>query len=243
MTPRRPATPRAKRDELQTYRDLALGRELKTKTHRRRIEATGKRRVLGDGSTAQPYLAVETARYREVRLEVSRRLLLEAKKAGLELPPDLLLEQLSPRIEALTYAQLARETDDAVASQNSIPELGRSLTPEERRRFAASSAAGLQGEGKNPRRKNSDTALSKVLGRIEDRQSHNPARYQTVWAGLVGAEAAQQTWLERIDPATQTAYFRCLNSVLSSHLQRLPGLPQKLSKALGLPIRRLRAQF
>ena len=239
MPPRRPATPRAKRDELQTYRDLALGRELKSKAHRRRLQATGRRRILGDGSTTQPYLNVETARYREVRLEVTHRLLTEAKKSGLKLPPDLLLEQLSPRIEALTYAQLAQENDNAVASHISVPELGRSLTAEERRRFAAANASNTSA----PRRKNSETALSKVLGQIEDRLSHNPARYQTVWATLVGAEAAHHTWLERIDPATQTAYFRCLNSVLSSHLQRLPNLPQKLSKALGLPIRRLKAQF
>ena len=58
------------------------------------------------------------------------------------------------------------------------------------------------------------------IGAIEQRQSHNPARYQTIWADVVGSDAAQQSHLEQIDAATQTAWFRCTNSVLSYDLQR-----------------------
>ena len=51
-------------------------------------KAPGKLRVIGDGSAEFPRLAVPAARYREVRLEQQRRLLLEAERQRLELPAD-----------------------------------------------------------------------------------------------------------------------------------------------------------
>jgi hypothetical protein len=242
MPPREFQKTQDKREELKTYRELKLRRDLKSIRARRRLEADGKQRVLGDGSTTRPYLPVETKRYRDVRLEVQRRLLLEARTSGMNLPVDLLLEQLAPRIEALTYFQLAQEVDHASEAHVPLPALGRALTEEERVRFAASRTLG--GSPSNvSRRKTHLTALEHVLGSVEQRQSHNPARYQTVWAQLVGPEAAQQSQLDRVDPATQTAYFRCINSVLSSDLQRRPGLAQKLARALKVPVRQLRARF
>jgi len=241
MPPREFITPRAKREELKTYRELALRRDLKSKVQRRRVEADGLRRVLGDGSATQPYLVVETSRYREVRLEVQHRLLVQARQAGLNLPVDLLLRQLKPRIEALTYAKLAEEGGHHALRHVPVAALGRALTAEELRHFAASRGAS---EG-TARKSNQAThnALNQVLGSIEQRQTHNPARYQTLWAQLVGADAAQQSQLDHVDSKTQTAYFRCYNSVLSTDLQRRPGLAQKLGRALGLPIRQLRARF
>jgi len=241
MPPPEFITPRAKREELKTYRELTLRRDLKSKIQRKRVEANGLKRVLGDGSTTQPYLIVETRRYREVRLEIQRQLLLQARKTGIDLPVDLLLRQLKPRIETLTYTQLAEESSHEALRHVPIAALGRALTAEEQRHFAASRAA-----AEGPARKSNQatrTALDHVLGSIEQRQTHNPARYQTIWAQLVGADAAQQTQLDHVDPNTQTAYFRCYNSVLSTDLQRRRGLAQKLSHALGLPIRQLRAKF
>jgi len=241
MPPREFITPRAKREELKTYRELTLRRDLKSKIQRKRVEADGRRRVLGDGSSTQPYLIVEAQRYREIRIEVQRRLLLQARKTGLNLPVDLLLRQLKPRIESLTYTQLAEESSHQALRHVPVAALGRALTAEEQRHFAASRAA-----AEGPARRTNQatrTALDHVLGSIEQRQTHNPARYQTVWAQLVGAEAAQQSHLDHIDPNTQTAYFRCYNSVLSTDLQRRRGLAQKLSRSLGLPIRQLRARF
>jgi uncharacterized protein YaaW (UPF0174 family) len=241
MPPREFITPRAKREELKTYRELTLRRDLKSKIQRKRVEANGLKRVLGDGSATQPYLIVETKRYREVRLEVQKQLLLAANKMGLNLPVERLIEQISPRIEALTYAQLAEECSHEAARHVPVAALGRALTAEEQRHFAASRAA-----SDGPARKSNQatrTALDHVLGSIEQRQTHNPARYQTVWAQLVGSDAAQQSQLDHIDPNTQTAYFRCYNSVLSADLQRRRGLAQKLARELGLPIRQLRAKF
>ena len=68
MPPREFQTPRDKREELKTYRELTLRRELKSIRQRKRLEANGQRRVLGNGSATQPYLVVETNRYRQVRL-------------------------------------------------------------------------------------------------------------------------------------------------------------------------------
>jgi hypothetical protein len=241
MPPREFITPRDKREELKTYRELALRRDLKSKLQRRRVEAKGDRRVLGDGSSSQPYFIVETSRYRDVRLQARHRLLVQARQSELDLAVDLLERQLKPRIEALTYEQLAAENEHHALRHVPVGALGRALTAEEQNHFAASRAA-----SENPARlanETTRTALNHVLGSIEQRQRHNPARYQTLWAELVGSDAAQQSQLDQIDPNTQTAYFRCYNSVLSTDLQRRPGLVQKLARALGLPIRQLRAKF
>jgi hypothetical protein len=241
MPPREFIPPRDKREELKTYRELTLRRDLKSIRQRRRVEASGLQRVLGDGSASQPYLIVETRRYREARLENQRRLLVQARQTGLDLPADLLLRQLKPRIEALTYAQLAEESGDDALRHVPIGALGRALTVEEQAHFAASRAVAETSD--RPINQGTLTALNHVLGAIEQRQTHNPRRYQTLWTQLVGADAAQQSHLEQVDPHTQTAYFRCCNSVLSSDLQRRPGLAQKLGRALGLPVRQLRAKF
>jgi hypothetical protein len=232
---------RTKREELKTYRELDLRRDLKSAAQRRRVQANGLRRVIGDGSGSQPYLIVETKRYRAVRLEVQKRLLLEARRIGLEIPVDTLLRQLKPRIEAMTYAQLAGEAGHEALRHVPVAALGRALTPQERAQFAATQAADeSEGQAVDPA---AQTALNHVLGAIEQRQAHNPARYQTIWAGVVGSDAAQQSELEQVDPATQTAWFRCTNSVLSYDLQRRRGLAAKLGKALGKPVRQLRARF
>ena len=236
-------TPRDKREELKTYRELELRRDLKSVRARRRVEAGGVRRVLGDGSSGQPYLIVATRRYRQVRLEVQRELLVEARRSGLNLAVDLLLRQLKPRIEALAYARLAEEAGQETLLHVPLPALGRALTAEEKSHFAASQALSKTA-GKAPVLPSSSClALNHVLGNIEQRQTHNPARYQTLWAQVVGPDAAQQSYFEQVDPATQTAWFRCTNSVLSHDLQRRPALAKKLAVALGLPVRQLRAKF
>lgn len=244
MPPHKFSTPReegAKREELRTYRELELRRDLKSAAQRRKVEASGQRRVLGDGSGTQPYFIVETKRYRAVRLEVEKGLLLEARRIGLEIPVDALLRQLKPRIEAMTYARLAAEGSHESLQHVSVAALGRALTPRERARFAATQAAGE--DGVPAKNQAAQTALHRALGAIEQRQSHNPARYQAIWADLVGFDAAQQSQLDHVDAATQTAWFRCWNSVLSVDLQRRKGLAAKLAKALGKPVRQLRVRF
>jgi len=240
MPPREFQTPRDKREELKTYRELELRRDLKSVRQRKRVERSGLQRVLGDGSGSQPYLIVDASRYRQVRLEIQRQLLLEARASQMALPADDLLRQLKPRIEALAYTRLAEEVAHDTLQHVPVAALGRALTKEERAHFSASRAAG---DTAGPATSSANMALNHVLGSIEQRQTHNPARYQTIWAQVVGGEAAQQSYLESVDPAKQTAWFRCFNSVLSADLQRRPALAQKLAKALSLPIRQLRAKF
>jgi len=241
MPLRKPPTPRDKREELKTYHELELRRDLKSIRNRKRVEASGAKRVLGDGSSGQPYLIVEFRRYRQVRLEIQRKLLVEARQTGLHLSVDLLLRQLKPRIEALAYAQLAEETSHDILNHLPVAALGRALTAEEKSHFAASRAVSEKtSAAATP---STHRALNQVLGQIEQRQDHNPARYQTLWAQVVGAEAAQQSQLDNIDPATQTVWFRCTNSTLSYALSRKPDLVKKLARALGLPIRQLRSKF
>jgi hypothetical protein len=237
--PRRPATPRAKREELSTYRELELGRELKSIRQRRRVEARGKLRVIGDGTTDRPYLSIPAERYRAVRMEHQRRLLVEARTQGIPLGADRLLTQLTPRIEQLTYAQLAAEARHETARHVPVAALGRTLTPTERASFAATRALGAAPAATGP----AAAAIDQALGAIDRRQNHNPARYQAIWAELVGPDAAAQSQLHRIDPATQIAWIRCHNSVLSTDLQRRRTLPALLAKALGVPVRQLRATF
>jgi hypothetical protein len=236
MNPRNAGLPRderTKREELKTYKELDLRRDLKSAAQRRRVEASGRKRVLGDGSLSQPYLIVDSASYRAVRLEVQRGLLLEARRAGLALPVDALLQQLKPRIEALAYTRLAAQADHDSLRGVTVAALGRTLTATERACFADTSAAGAGDE--RARNRPAQNALNLVLGAIEQRQSHNPARHQAIWADVVGLDAAQQTSFVGVDAATQTAWFRCTNSVLSADLQR--------RKGLGLPVRQLRARF
>jgi hypothetical protein len=243
MPPREFQTPAAKRDELKTYRELTLGRQLKSERQRRKLESAGQHRVLGNGSGSQPYLVVPARRYREVRLEIQRQLLQQARQTGLNLPVDTLLRQLRPRVEEIAYLRLAEEVRHEAEHQAPLAALGRSLTSEERTHFAASRVVGENSSSAHPAKTSSSAALHQVLGRIEKRQTHNPARYQTLWAQLVGPDAAQQSCLEHVDPATCIAYFRCYNSVLSADLQRRPGLAAKLAKVLGVPVRQLRAKF
>jgi hypothetical protein len=234
-------TPAAKREELKTYRELALRRDLKSIRQRKRVEANGLRRVLGNGSDSQPYLIVETQRYLAVRLEVQHELLCQAQKTGLNLAVDVLLGQLKARIESLAYARLAAETAHEVQQHVPVAALGRGLTAGERDRFAASHAMTKSSE--RAANQQARTALDRVLGSVERRQAHNPVRYQMLWAQVVGEEVAQQSYLDEVNAATQTAYFRCFNSVLSTDLQRRAGLAVKLARALGVPVRQLKARF
>src|SRR5260221_13326908 len=77
------ADQRIKREELKTYRELDLRRDLNSIRNRKRLEAGGVRHVLGDGSSGQPYLPVRKKRYRQVRLKIQRRHLLKTVRAGI----------------------------------------------------------------------------------------------------------------------------------------------------------------
>jgi hypothetical protein len=182
---------------------------------------------------------------------MAKQLLQEAKRQGVWDDVDRLMPRLQPRIEALTYAHLAKECQGELIHSQTPAGLDRGLTARERKLFLEAKNIGFsQGMADSkgdaavlPGNQSAQFALDNVLAHVSQRQDHNPARYGAIWAELVGLDAASQTEFVRVDETTETAYFRCLNSVLSMSLQRRNDLPKKLGAALGKKIRRLKAQF
>lgn len=231
-----------KREEIATYKELKLGRTLKSKVRRNQAEKSGVHRIIGGSDPTRPFLQVLRRRYLEIRNAVTKDFLLQARAIRIRMAADLLLKQLSPRIEAKTYDLLAAELRLAGGLEtNFVHKLGRHPTPAEKDSLMHLGAT----ENAGPRQNldNRRAAIDEVLGKIQSRQTHNPSRYQTAWAQAVGNEIAQQTVLEKIDKLQGVAFFRCLNSALSYHLQRLPDLPRKLSKAVGFPIRAIKVLY
>ncbi|MEZ0295366.1 MAG: hypothetical protein ACAI35_02820 [Candidatus Methylacidiphilales bacterium] len=250
----------SKRDEMRTYRALGLDRALKSRAGRARMERGGLWRVIGGSAgpgtsdaagsssgyaaSSRPPLQVLNSRYAEVRLQVLRECLVRSRDSDAPLPPDLLARQMSDRIEAETYDRLAAEaTASVVLEQAFIKTHGRKPMPQELSRFAAAQSTPVWGEGPPPAHRNRGALIDGILARVADVQQNNTARLQTAWATAVGADAASRSFLDKLDPHTGIAWFRCLNSALSFQLQRQPGLAQKLAAALGKPVRMVKAAY
>jgi hypothetical protein len=243
-----------KREERRTYKDVGLSDALRTKAQRARAERGGAFRVLGGGLTGLPPIAVPAPRWAHVRIEVTRELFLAAQKAGLALDPDKMIEGLQHRIDRVAYDRLAQEMQRAADLESAFTRHhGRQPTRDERRQFeltaqvhaTAAPASGCGGSGvrKATRRERTQAAslVNLVLDRIQGRQTHNPARYQSVWAEAAGTEVSQQSELLRVENGI--AFFRCYNSALTFHLQRRADLPRKLAQALRVPVRQVKAAY
>lgn len=229
-----------KREEYKTYRELKLGRNLKSRARRAMVERKRVNRVIGGGDL--PYLEVNNMRYLALRMEITRRLLREAKDAGIHVPIESLMASLRHRIDRLTYQQFALEQQAAAQVETAfVQHHGRQPTKQEKQCFIDSALVGQESQPVYPPAFRSGV-IDEVLSHVRNRQENNPARYQTAWAQVVGPDIAQQSQLDKVDAASGTAYFRCYNSVLSYQLQRSPGLPQKLGKALGITIRQLKVR-
>ncbi|MDE1170376.1 MAG: DciA family protein [Verrucomicrobium sp.] len=238
MKPFRPGPPPAKREELKTYRELGLDRETKSFRARRRLSGGGPRLLIGGEEPARPPLIVTREAYQRTRAEVLRALLLEVR-AGLGgasgVGKEEVLDALRPRVERETYDRLARAHHHGPRLDAAFQRLhGRAPTPEERAALPPIAAAPTYADYRGG-------LLDSLVGSVQRRQAHNPARYQTVWAQLIGPELAQQSQLEKVDQGI--AYFRCLNSALSYQLQRRPELPAQLAKALRVPVRLLKVMY
>ncbi len=240
---------KTKREELATYRQLKLSRDLKSAKKRKRLNENPKTRVLGDGALSTPHLVVDRDKFMAIWRETAAVLLRQARDAGMELSPDQLLPMLRPRIEALTYARLASENGWSLAQSHNSQRLGRQLTALEQSIFQETQLHGQEWQSTTSdfarlhAAHTTHTALDSVLSQVAGRQTHNPARYQAIWAEIVGLDAAAQSELVSVNETTETAFFRCLNSVLSMSLQRKTDLPKKLASALGKKVKKLRASF
>ncbi len=245
----------SKRQERETYRELKMAGALKTRAQRARAERSGVYTVIGGHALDRPPLKVKTTEYQRVRLEVTRRWLQRARSSGMDLEVEKLQESLRPQLELETYDRLAAAIHGAQHADHAFAgQAGRKLTAEERRQFEEV-AAMEEEESHGPPPLSSQAAwnahnkrenrqvIDSVLGHIAERQTHNPMRYRTAWAEVVGAETAQQSEISRIDATAGVVYFRCVNSTLSYRLQRDTTLPGKLSRALGVPVKRLRISY
>ncbi len=238
-----PSQQPAKRDELKTYSELGLGRSYKSSRQRRRLAAGGPRLLIGGDDPARPQLVVEREVYMKTRLEVLRRLLVEARDGLPGVGRDFLLDHLQPRIERETYQRLAAAYHHAPRLDAAFRRLhGRQPTLGERDSLPPAPET-APASATAPFDRYRGGVLDELLGQIQARQAHNPAHYQTVWAELVGPALAQQSRLEKIAPESATAFFRCLNSALSYQLQRRADLPAKLAKALRVPVRQLKVLY
>ncbi len=229
-----------KKEEYKTYRELGLGRDLKSKVRRNKINLKRVNRVIGGNEC--PYLQVNNQRYLEVRREVTKQLLREARDAGLNVPIEALMASLRPRIERLAYERLAKEQQAAAHVEvKSVETNGRHPTFLEKQRFVESAALGMENQTLSAEMSRGGL-VDDVIGRIQNRQQNNSARFQTAWAQVVGPDIAHQSQLDHVDSASAIAYFRCYNSVVSYQLQRQFDLPKKLGKALGMVIRQVRVR-
>jgi len=244
--PRFKPTPTAKREELKTYGELGLSRDYKSVKVRRRIASGGPRILIGGDDPARPQIVVSRPLYKKVRLDVMKDLLVRARRDLPGVGKDFLLDHLVPRIERETYERLAADHHHAPRLDAAFRRLhGRVPTAGERTALGPEPASVKETHGTPPAgfAHYRGGVLDELLGQIQARQAHNPGRYQSVWAELVGPELAQQSRLEKIHPESAVAYFRCLNSALSYQLQRRADLPAKLSRALGVPVRQLRVMY
>jgi len=245
-----PSQPQAKRNELKTYSELGLGRHYKSARQRRRLAGGGPRLLIGGDDPGRPQLVVERPVYTKTRLDVLRALLVRAREELPGVGREFLLDHLGPRVERETYDRLAAVYHHAPRLDAAFRRLhGRQPTLRERDSFAPSTPHSL---GEEPERLEAAAVpferyrggvLDELMGQIQARQAHNPDRYQSVWAELVGPELAQQSRLEKVVPESATAFFRCLNSALSYQLQRRPDLPGKLTRALKVPVRTLKVLY
>lgn len=229
---------KTKREEMTTYQVLALSREFKSKVRREKAAARGVNRIVGGDDPSRPYLKVSSQRYREVRAEVTKEFLEQVRRQKIALPGETILQQLRPAIDRRTYDRLAAEQELEMRLE-ALTVQGRQLTKTER---ACLREAGQAVTETRPHFSGyRSELLDEVMTKVVRRQRHNPTRYQTAWAETVGGDLAQQTRVERVDEKEGVLYFRCLNSVVSHHLQRLPDLPKKLTKALGFFVRKVAA--
>ena len=250
------ADDKTKHEELKTYSALGLGRSYKSVKGRRKLAALsdGPSLLIGGDDSSRPQIVVNRELYRKTRLDVLRRLLLEARDLLPGVGKDLLLDQLRPRVERETYEHLALVHHEGPRLDAAFQRLhGRNPTARERELLAPpEERAPVKKKQGEAEKKAQDTStygsyragvIDEVLGQVQARQRHNPARYQALWAEAVGTEIAMQSKFEKIDPGTGIAYFRCFNSTLSFRLQRMADLPAKLSKALKTPVKQVRVMY
>ncbi|MDR1192038.1 MAG: hypothetical protein LBK60_10320 [Verrucomicrobiales bacterium] len=229
---------REKKRELATYYKLYLDRQLKSRAKRRKVADGGLYVFIGGYAADQPFLKVPKSNYvdtwRRVAAEMSARLAGKISDVG------ECFNLLLPRIERETYVRLAvlmanlSELDRQFAKRHR-----RAMTAREKELYVGAAALDEHAPPTVSAQQVRRIWLNSLMGKIQRAQTANLDNLQKAWAEVVGAEAALETVLERVDAAKGVAYCRSLSSARRFALQRRPGLPALLGKQLKLNLRKI----
>jgi hypothetical protein len=228
----------SKKTEMKTYKVLELGREHKSKAGRKRAEASKLYRFIGGDTSERPYIKVLRSDY--IRTWDEMNLKLASRPKPKEISKDKWADYRRHEVEKAVYEELAQKTQLMTNLEGVFREKhGRGMTPHERSIYTKT----LESEKKLGFQKRANfqrkSVLNEVLQKIEKQNRNEFGKLQQAWATVVGAEAAQEAILEKIDEQKGIAFCRCMSSTLAFRLKRQKGLAAKLAKELNRNIKRI----
>lgn len=241
------ASESAKKEEFITYKKLSLSREHKSKALRRKVEQSRAYIYIGGKSPHRPYLKAPRAEY--VRLWDFKNK--ELQKRLKESMPSLSYEELNNIKQLMladaVYDELAQKLGESKRMEIEFyRQHGRSMTAHEESIYlsALHQKASEKPEEQKPNPLNPMHAARKywvedIVEKIKICQRKGTLDLQSIWAGIVGAEIARDTFLEKIDALRGLAFCRCLSSTLLFQLKRKPNLTQELSQAVGVKVQKI----
>lgn len=230
----------SKKNEMATYKRLGLSREHKSKRGREKASREKLYCYIGKNAPDRPFLKVLRSEY--LRIWDEENVKSASQKAPKGVSEDQWADLRRHQVETAVYFRLARQHQTLSALETSFQKRhGRGMTPHEKKLFAkmlekeplsvVSSQKRIQSARKS--------VVDGVVRKIEGKRRHQPARLQQAWATVVGEEAAQETFLEKMDVQNGVALCRCLSSTLAFKLRRHKTLAAKLGKELGMNIRKI----
>jgi hypothetical protein len=224
-----------KKREWATYRKLDLQRQHKSRAKRDAVASGGLHLFIGGTDSDRPWLKVDRSDYVQVWKEVAAEL---AKQN----PDDSSRELLRVRQEQIVYDRLlARASEMRGVGDQFQKSHGRAMTTHERELYTrisrddAHQPLSPQDRAERVR----SLWMHGLMNKIRRNQSGSAGRMQQIWAEVVGAEAAQDSTLDYVDPLRGLAVCRTTSSIRAQQLKRQHGLAAKLSQALGTIITRI----
>ncbi len=219
-----------KKREMGTYRRLDLSRHHKYRSRRDATASGGLYCYIGGTDPDRPWMKVARADYHRIWNELAA-----ARAAGRKVRD---LDRVT--LENLVYDRMLHERLYLESLEDSFrTKHGRGMTPHERELYAR-----LAPPEKAPDPRERAASVRRIwmrglLDKIRDKQEGRPQRLQEVWAAVVGAEAAMETTLEKVDGFKGIAYCRAQSSSQAHALRRRPEIAAKLSEALGVRLKRI----
>ncbi|KIE57934.1 hypothetical protein A946_09760 [Methylacidiphilum kamchatkense Kam1] len=85
-----------------------------------------------------------------------------------------------------------------------------------------------------------ESLFESLFKRLERKRLHHPAALQAIWKEAVGTHLATYSVLISINEEKQTAFFRCVSSVISYEITKNPKIIEKIASLTGKPIKFLK---